>query len=163
MQKLIEGYLKGNCTPEEITALHKWYNSFEQGQNPIDFISSEQQQELKLRLLSCIRTNIASLDIESKQSGSRGYISRTLIYSLSGVAAMVILAIGLVFFNHNASDHPASGDRVVVNMTKTIQKLVLAVGSIVWLNPQSKVINPKKFTADQREVQMNGGKAGLIG
>ncbi len=156
LQKLIEKYLKGNCTPEEVAAIHEWYNSFEQEQDPIDFISSEQQQELKQRLLSRIRTNIASLDIESKQPDSGGYISRTLIYSLSGVAAMIILAVGLVFFSHNTSDHPASGDRVIVNMTKTIQKLVLADGSIVWLNPQSKVKYPERFTAGQREVQMYG-------
>ncbi|MFA6945411.1 MAG: FecR domain-containing protein [Pedobacter sp.] len=156
LQKLIEKYLKGNCTPEEVAAIHEWYNLFEQEQDPIDFISSEQQQELKQRLLSRIRTNITSLDIESKQPDSGGYISRTLVYSLSGVAAMIILAVGLVFFSHNASDHPASGDRVVVNMTKTIQKLVLSDGTIVWLNPKSRVIYPERFTAGQRKVQMQG-------
>jgi ferric-dicitrate binding protein FerR (iron transport regulator) len=41
-------------------------------------------------------------------------------------------------------------------MTKTIQKLVLSDGSIVWLNPKSKVIYPHNFTSTLRKVQMQG-------
>ena len=151
LQKLIEKYLKGNCTPEEVATIHEWYNSFEEEQDPADFISFQQQQELKQRLLANIKINI-----RSRKANDRKSVSRTMIYMLSGVAAMVILTIGVFFFNQKASDPLASGDVHVVNMTKTIQRLVLSDGTIVWLNPQSKLKYPKRFTADQREVQMQG-------
>ena len=151
LQKLIEKYLKGNCTPEEVAAIHEWYNSFEEEQDPTDFISFQQQQELKQRLLANIKINI-----RSREANDRKSVSRTMIYMLSGVAAMVILTIGVFFFNQKASDPLASGDVHVVNMTKTIQRLVLSDGTIVWLNPKSWVIYPQNFTASQRKVQMQG-------
>ena len=151
LQKLIEKYLKGNCTPEEVAALHEWYSSFEEEQDPVDFISFQQQQELKQRLLANIKINI-----RSREASDRKSVSRTMIYMLSGVAAMVILTIGVFFLNQKASDPLASGDVHVVNMTKTIQRLVLSDGTIVWLNPKSQVIYPQTFTASQRKVQMQG-------
>lgn len=156
LQKLIEKYLKGNCPPEEVGALHDWYNSFEEEQDFVDFISSQQQQELKLRLLTNIRRNIASGNIRSKQKRGKKNTSGTLIYILSGVAAMVILTIGLFFYDQKVSDPLVTGDVHVVNMTKTIQKLVLSDGTIVWLNPKSSVIYPQNFAARQRKVQMQG-------
>lgn len=89
MKKLIKKYLKGNCNPEEIAAIHEWYNSFETEQDPADFITSQQQKELKFRLLTNIKRNVASLELKSTQTNKRKTVSRTL-YLLSGVAAMLI-------------------------------------------------------------------------
>lgn len=156
LRKLIEKYLKGGCTPEEVAAIHKWYNSFEEEQDPVDFISSQQQQELKQRLLTNIKRNIASDSLRSEEIGERRNISRTLIYMLSGVAATVILTIGVFFYMQKTPSTQGLGNVHVVNMTKTIQKLVLSDGSIIWLNPKSKVIYPQNFTSTQRKVQMQG-------
>lgn len=155
MKKLIKKYLKGNCNPEEIAAIHEWYNSFETEQDPADFITSQQQKELKFRLLTNIRRNVASLELKSTQTNKRKTVSRTL-YLLSGVAAMLILTIGIFFYVQKKSSFSDLGDVHVVNMTKAIQKLVLSDGSIVWLNPKSKVIYPHNFTSTLRKVQMQG-------
>ena len=154
---IIEKYLKGNCTPEEIADVHRWYNSFDQDEDPIDTFSYEEQQQLKQRLITRIRTNIASLDTEPKKLNSIKHITRTLIYALSGVAAIIVLSIAL--FNPYYFGQPVpkvSENMLVINKTKTIQRLVLADGSIVWLNPQSKLKYPRRFAAGQREVQMYG-------
>jgi ferric-dicitrate binding protein FerR (iron transport regulator) len=155
LKKLIKKYLKGNCNPEEIAAIHEWYNSFETEQDPADFITSQQQKELKFRLLTNIRRNVASLELKSTQTNKRKTVSRTL-YLLSGVAAMLILTIGIFFYVQKKSSFSDLGDVHVVNMTKAIQKLVLSDGSIVWLNPKSKVIYPHNFTSTLRKVQMQG-------
>ncbi len=155
MKKLIKKYLKGNCNPEEIAAIHEWYNSFETEQDPADFITSQQQKELKFRLLTNIKRNVASLELKSTQTNKRKTVSRTL-YLLSGVAAMLILTIGVFFYVQKKSSFSDLGDVHVVNMTKAIQKLVLSDGSIVWLNPKSKVIYPHNFTSTLRKVQMQG-------
>ena len=151
LHKLIEKYLEGDCTPEEVAVIYEWYNSFEDEQDPADFISSQQQQELKKRLLANIKINIRSREANESKS-----VSRTMIYMLSGVAAIVILTIGVFFFNQKASDHLASGELNVVNMTKNIQRLVLSDGTIAWLNPKSRLIYPQNFTVSQRKVKMQG-------
>lgn len=156
LKKLIEKYLKGNCTPEEVAAIHEWYNSFEEEQDPADFITFQQQEELKFRLLTNIKRNVASLEFKSKHKNERKTVSRTLIYLLSGVAAMIILTVGVFFYNQKESSSSDLGDVHVVNMTKTIQKVVLSDGSIVWLNPKSKVIYPQNFTSSLRKIQMQG-------
>ncbi len=156
LKKLIEKYLKGNCTPEEVAAIHEWYNSFEEEQDPADFITSQQQEELKFRLLTNIKRNVASLELKSTHTSERKTVSRTLIYLLSGVAAMLIMTVGIFFYIQKESSSSDLGDVHVVNMTKTIQKVVLSDGSIVWLNPKSKVIYPQNFTSSLRKVQMQG-------
>jgi ferric-dicitrate binding protein FerR (iron transport regulator) len=155
LKKLIKKYLKGNCNPEEIAAIHEWYDSFETEQDPADFITSQHQKELKFRLLTNIKRNVASLELKSTQTNKRKTVSRTL-YLLSGVAAMLILTIGVFFYVQKKSSFSDLGDVHVVNMTKAIQKLVLSDGSIVWLNPKSKVIYPHNFTSTLRKVQMQG-------
>lgn len=151
LKTLLEKYLKGNCTPKEFDAIHEWYNSFEDEQDPALFISAKQQEELKQRLLAQIKSNISSADTKTRKN-----VSRTLIYLLSGAAAMVILTIGIFLFNQKASDSLISGNVMIVNTSKTIQKLVLSDGSIVWLNPKSKLEYPKKFGSEYRKIQMQG-------
>lgn len=158
-RNLIQKYLNGNCTPEEISVVHEWYNSFEKEQDPIDILSSVQHEQLKQRLLTSIRTNIASLDTPSKRFIDRKNRSWVSIYTLSGIAAMVILTIGIVFFNSNYwinTKLPVAGSILVVNKTKSIHRLLLSDGSIVWLNPNSKVKYPKVFTTGKREIKMDG-------
>ncbi len=158
-RNLIQKYLNGDCTPEEVSAVHEWYNSFEKDQNPIDILSSVQQEQLKQRLLTSIRTNIISIDTPSKQFTGRKNRSGVLIYSLSGIAAMLILTIGFVFFNTNYlinTKLPVAGSILVVNKTKSIHRLLLSDGSIAWLNPNSKLKYPKMFTTGKREIKMDG-------
>lgn len=156
LQKLIQKYINGECTPDEIAAVHEWYDSFEGEQNPMDLLSTDQQLQLKKRLISRIRTNIISLDKESGTLAHKKFLSPALIYSLSGIAATVLLVIGIVFFKYDFSHPPTTTNIVVVNMTKSIQKISLEDGSIVWLNPGSRIEYPKKFKAAQRNVQMKG-------
>ncbi|HEY0669505.1 MAG TPA: FecR family protein [Sphingobacteriaceae bacterium] len=157
LKELMQKYINGECTPEEITAIHDWYASFENEQSPIDSLNDDQQQFLKNRLLNRIRTNITLHDIESKQIPARKRLTNTLIYSLSGIAAMVILVIGILFFSADNSGKPVvSNNMVVVNMTQSIQKIELEDGSIVWLNPKSKIEYPEKFKGSKRDIKMTG-------
>ena len=156
-QKLVQKYLNGDCTPEEIAAVHDWYESCETERNPVESLSSLEQQQLKQRLLTGIRTKIAGEGTFQHKTGERKRLPATLIYSLSGIAAMLILVMGIVFFRQSTSPADAvSGDIVVVNNTKSIRKLELIDGSIVWLNPGSEIEYPERFTSKQRTVQMKG-------
>ena len=157
LQKLIQKYLKDDCTPEEIAIVHKWYNSFEQEPDPIAELSPSQQQQLRQRLLNRIRSNTNYLDKSVQRRESRRTIPASVNYALSGIAAIFILVIGTFFYQKRSVSHePASEDVVVINMTRSIQKQTLEDGSVVWLNPDSRIKYPKRFSARQRTVQMDG-------
>lgn len=159
LQKLVKKYLRDECSPQEIQTIYEWYNSFDEDQDPIDNLAPEQLQQLKERLMSRIRKNIASTHLESGQSRGRSNHIRKIVYLVTGIAAMVLLVMG-VFLSGN--DHTMQvvqttpADVVVFNKTKSIQRLMLEDGSIVWLNPNSKIVYPKKFLTASRELRMDG-------
>ncbi len=157
LQNLIQKYLKDECSPEEIAIVHKWYNSFEQEPDPMAGLSLSQQQQLKQRLLSRIRSNTNYLDNNVQREETKKIIPASLIYYVTGIAAILILVIGTFFYQKQSpSRGSVSEDIVVINMTRSIQKQTLEDGSVVWLNPESRIKYPKRFSARQRTVQMDG-------
>lgn len=159
LQKLVKKYLNDECSPQEIQRLHEWYNSFDEDQDIIDFLTPEQLQQLRQRLLSRIRKNI-SADIEASQTIiNRKRSSRKTAYLITGIAATVLLVMGIFLLRSNNTIPPfksMSAEMVVFNTTKSIQKVILEDSSIVWLNPNSKIVYPKEFSATSRELQMDG-------
>lgn len=57
---LIRKYIAGTCTLEEKDAVHNWYASFENDDDPVVDLELKQQLELKMRMLGQIRANIQS-------------------------------------------------------------------------------------------------------
>ncbi|MEQ7798616.1 FecR domain-containing protein [Pedobacter sp. ASV1-7] len=159
LQKLVKKYLNDECSPQEIQRLHEWYNSFDEDQDIIDFLTPEQLQQLRQRLISRIRKNI-SADLEASQAiVNRNRSSNKNTYIITGIAATVLLVVGLFLFRSSDTISPLrsmSAEIVVFNTSKSIQKVMLEDSSIVWLNPNSKIVYPRKFLAASRELHMHG-------
>lgn len=159
LQKLVKKYLNDECSPQEIHTLNEWYNSFDEDDDVMESLTPEQRQQLRQRLMSRIRKNIAT-DLESDQAiVSRNRSSRKIVYLVTGIAAMILLVMGvfLSMDHHKVTPLDAtSADMVVFNTAKRIQRVTLEDGSIVWLNPNSKIVYPRKFTAASRELRMDG-------
>ncbi|SDD74117.1 FecR family protein [Mucilaginibacter pineti] len=158
---LLNKYLQGDCTPEEEAVVKEWYNSFEADTDHISAISEPQKQAIKDRLRNNIQARIASLNeepvFETQPQVQKSNV-RTLIYTLSGVAAAVIIFFGIYFNKQTAA--PDTADNVelvnVTNTTKSIYEQVLSDGSHVWLSPGAQLKFSKKFTGNTREVTMTG-------
>ncbi len=159
LRKLVEKYLNDECNPEEVQLINEWYNSFDKDQDITASLTPEQLEQLSQRLMSRIRKNIA-VNLESDQvtvSNSLG--SRKIIYMVAGIAAMVLLVMGVFLSRNNDTILPmnsVSADIVISNTTKSIKKVILEDGSTVWLNPNSKIVHPRKFLAASRELRMHG-------
>ncbi|WP_353132850.1 FecR family protein [Pseudopedobacter sp.] len=153
LQKLVTKYLNNECTPEEIHCLNEWYNSFDDEQNPIDSLSDLQRQQLKQHLRQRIKNNIALTNLQSIETSNHSKRPISRIYFLSGIAATVLVVLGIFLFKHY---NKVSAEVVAFNQSKNIQKLVLEDGSTVWLNPNSKIVYPKKFSSTDREITMSG-------
>ena len=153
-KKLVDKYLKGECSPEENATIHEWYDSFENGSDMENIIPFDQREELRRRLLSRIKSRIISAEGNSIER--KFNISKALIYISSGIAAMLVLAVGLSLLSRKATVPENFKNIRIVNMTKTIQRIVLSDSSIVWLNPKSSLNYPEKFSLEERKVQMQG-------
>lgn len=159
LQKLVKKYLNDECSPQEIETLNNWYNSFDKHQDPIEGLTAEQVQQLKERLMSRIRKNIAAGSHSAPAPLRRNPGPAKLVYLITGIAAMALLVMG-IFLSRNEQTIPAlksaSANTVISNTSKSIRRVALEDGSIVWLNPDSKIEYPEKFTAASRELRMQG-------
>jgi transmembrane sensor len=159
--ELLYKYIDGQCTDEEIFMLFQWYDSFEDQDDPLDGMSEQEQQVLKMLMLEKFRASIKASNTEEAEYTPRK-LPVKLIYALSGIAALLLLVGGL-YFKKSGSQTSAdsmisttSEMMVLTNKTTSIYKQVLSDGSVVWLSPKSELQYPKKFMGIYRQVKMNG-------
>ncbi|MEV4885900.1 FecR domain-containing protein [Chitinophaga ginsengisegetis] len=55
LKDLIQRYLKGNASPEEVEALHEWYDSFDDSEVPLPVEPGEDRRMLEQRLLNRLK------------------------------------------------------------------------------------------------------------
>ncbi|MDR6567296.1 FecR family protein [Chitinophaga ginsengisegetis] len=55
LKDLIQRYLKGNASPEEVEALHEWYDSFDDSEVPLPVELGEDRRMLEQRLLNRLK------------------------------------------------------------------------------------------------------------
>ncbi|RYD69136.1 MAG: FecR family protein, partial [Sphingobacteriales bacterium] len=145
---------------QEEIEVREWYNSFINDDDHVSSFSSLQKADLKMRIKKAIDENIVlqqQANPGAKNSGKNNL--RYLLLAVSGVAAMVMLVIGLKVFNSSSINRPSAtiGELIsITNKTKSIQEQVLSDGSHVWLYPGAKIQFAKDFTGNTREVSMTG-------
>ncbi|WP_293306102.1 FecR family protein [Pedobacter sp. UBA5917] len=161
LSQLLDRYLKGQCTPEEIAVINQWYEDYQNNPDFIDSLEEQQQVLLKDKMLNSIfikthnhfppsTTKIAkSNDIAFFQT--RWFRAAAVILIFIGAKFVILDPIAQ---QEVSVQTPLNSE--VYNRSKHIIKQVLEDGTIVWLKPNSKLIFPKKFASKARSVSMVG-------
>ncbi|WP_159473366.1 FecR family protein [Dyadobacter sp. 3J3] len=167
IQELLLRYRQGNCTADEMTKIHLWYESLNK-----DFsmsIDTDEKSFLEEKILAKI-----SQDID--QPTLRIYDVEPVIHSVwwkssllrYGVAAAVILLLGFSFLFKKSQEqvamkseslvvHSRKGNlKSSVNNSSSIQRIRLNDNSLITLAPGSRISYPNVFSVDKREVQLEG-------
>lgn len=156
--ELIQKYLNGTCTLEEKARVIVWYNSFDQQEDVLGKLSPEERGQLKVLMLNNINSRIDNLD--SPKQGSP--LIRNLSYWLSGVAAAILIFLGITLYQKQTPEIAANQNikeaklLVLENQGTTLYKRELEDGTVIWLNPGSRIEVPEHFAANKREVSMTG-------
>jgi transmembrane sensor len=156
--KLIDRYLNDTCTAHERELIHEWFNSFENEDEPLSYLSATQQEELNRKMLHKIDKNIRSGEISGLKKLKR------LRYITTGMAATLFLALGFFLFRTEKPDiakkntlSTASESVMVRNLSKIMKRQLLPDGTSIWLKPNSKITYAKNIALSQiREVTLNG-------
>lgn len=152
LTQLIEKYLEGTCTPEEIQLVHEWYDAFPDLEMPPELLNQGSRQRLQQKMLNRVRFNITA------QPRERPHInwSRTLTYT--GIAAAVCIIALLLFWQEpDLGPQPKTVKFLrVENSSRSLQKKTLPDGSDIWLHPGSTIEYPIVFAGSQRRVTMRG-------
>lgn len=154
LSALLDRYLDGKCSSEEVSAIDNWYSQYEGNENFIDGLTSHQKKDLKLRMLK----DIQGQDIENLRPSTQIPVKRLYQYPLLKIAAAVIVMLSITFF-WIAKDHNAERQSKMVkifNTTKSIYKQMLPDSSVAYLNPGASLIYPEVFEAETRSVSMIG-------
>ncbi|SDL42010.1 FecR family protein [Pedobacter sp. ok626] len=156
--KLIDSYLNDTCTAHERELLHEWFNSFENDDEPLSYLSATQQEELNRRMLHKIDENILSREISSQKKPKRfNYIG-------IGMAATLFMVLGSFLFRTEKPavskkiNLPTASELVMVrNPSKIMKRQLLPDGTSIWLKPNSKITYAKNIAASKfREVTLSG-------
>src|SRR5690625_25981 len=83
LRKMISRYMEGEATPEEIIFLKKYYSYFENFGDGLEMMTDEEQNRLKTKLFTKIRTKVHS---KKKQ--------RSLLIYVQAAAAVALIEIG---------------------------------------------------------------------
>ncbi len=138
-QEIIEKYLNNQCSEGEQVLVEAWYKSFENNDDGISDMSDENHKELIHRIRQNIDKKIKPIHL---------YTAPRWIWYASGMAAMLLIFMGLSFyfnpkFDNNLSriksDIPLSDWAKYENSSAKILKIDLPDGSIVWLQPKSQL------------------------
>jgi transmembrane sensor len=160
--QLLHKYIDGNCTDEEVAMLYQWYDGFEDGEEPLDTLSDEEQHVLKMLMFNKFKASVVMPTVAVAGNTPQRRLSAKVIYMLSGIAALLLVAFSFYFKQQPANLSPnliittASERMMLNNQTNSIYKQVLSDGSIVWLSPKSQLEYPKKFMGTYRQVKMTG-------
>lgn len=149
IQSLIDRYLKGKATEEEINQLNSWYYSFEDREVELKDHSYEDMVKLKKNMLNEIQLKT------SKKHKKTNFISP--IWKVAASIALII-AIGLMAkkYTHQPTEIL---EVALIEKTNPIGRkstITLPDGSKVKLNSDSKIRYPKGFGKTNREVTLEG-------
>jgi len=157
--ELLERYLHGECTDEELSRVYAWYDAFEEEDDLLSHLAANDKEELKKVLLERIK---ADMDIDAVNEDSqprRLRFPKSNIFYFISIAAVLIMALGILIYiqNRSAGKTPQWVDKIIVRNTGlTYAKQILPDGSTVWLSPGSVMQYPKVFDKDKRDILMIG-------
>ncbi|HEY0611014.1 MAG TPA: FecR domain-containing protein [Chitinophaga sp.] len=149
LKELLNKYLDGTATAEEIREVDDWYRSFEGHAGLTEQLSAEQRIALEQLLFLRISRDIA------EASSSAKVIKAPFRYWWAAACIAVLAIAGGIYFMRNRAAGP---DIAAVTLTEQadrsgIKKITLQDGTLIWLNLDSKV----RYTqAEDRELWLEG-------
>ncbi|WPP50774.1 FecR family protein [Catalinimonas niigatensis] len=154
-RQLLDRYLKGECTSEEISLLHHFYDSF-QGETVVEALDPVDMwlwEEKNSRLIA------QRMDYMERRAYDEQSSKRSKLRSLLKTVASLLLIIGLGIGSYVAYLNMPAPE--IVWLEKTTQRgqkatITLTDGTRVYMNVDSKLSFPEHFAPDKREVILEG-------
>jgi transmembrane sensor len=148
---VLKRYLSKECTEEEKALVDAWYKSldFKTGE---PFSDSDEE-----KLYDRIEGQI--FEPTPTETADKFSLPRLWVY-LSGVAAVLLLSLGYVFYGPQTQGNGhLSGTAQLIRFANTQKKAVryqLPDQSTVWMQPGSAIEHPQIFAASAREINFTG-------
>jgi len=160
LSELLEKYIHGNCTPEEIAVIDQWYKKYSNAPGYLDTLPVNERELLKQKMLLKIMSNVGNNGLKQQKDPEGKVLSIASRWWFTIPIAAILLILLKFFVFNNGTDQrrneAANAQTLLVNNTQAIVKQVLPDGSVAWLKPQASLTYPKVFKASSRNVSMKG-------
>lgn len=146
-KEILQRYVEGNVTPEEIIAVVDWLDADEN--NVREFMALH-----KLNDISLLNQLESQIDIAKKK---KTISFRQIGYELAKIAAILIIFWG----GAKLYETTTTKEEIITYQTLYVPagqraELLLPDSTRVWLNARSKLIYPVSFGKGTRQVELNG-------
>lgn len=165
-EQLIHTYLSGHATPGEQRELLEWLRESEEnkrlffemkaiwsGLQTMDKLAESDRMESSLRMLNEKIDQRAARMIKPTVSKSSFAISGKWMLMVAAVILLILLPLTWILLEGSTSDIT---QLYVTNRSNLVKVLYLPDGTKVWLNKNTSLIYPEKFSTKQREVILDG-------
>jgi transmembrane sensor len=154
-QEIIAKYLNNQCSEGEQVLVEAWYKSFENNPDGISEMNDDDRKELIQRVRQNIDRKIKPVQL---------YTPPRWIWYASGMAAMLLIFMGLSFYFNTKLDNNISRIKSDIslsdwakyeNSSAKILKIDLPDGSTVWLQPKTQ-LSYNQSDRVYRQVNLKG-------
>lgn len=148
-KKLLQRYIEGNVSTEEIESVVNWLDKSEE--NVREYMALHKLYDISI-------LNKQAYNQPTRSSKKRIFPFRTIIYeSLKIAAIFLIVWIGIKKYTDKPEQplQPIAYQTLYVPAGQRAQ-LTLSDSTTVWLNAKSKLIYPTNFEKDKRIVKLEG-------
>lgn len=163
--ELLAKSISNECNSHEKLQVKDWLSQsddnrkeLEQNKNMLNKIDTYSQAK-KFDANSAwknVHTQISPLKVKSIQHKNRRKEVIAQFYKYAAIVVVALLLGSIGYFIGFRNQIPAVYSEIISAENQVLQEYVLPDGSVVALNSKSKLLFPKKFTGDIREVTIIG-------
>lgn len=145
-KEILQRYVEGNVTPEEIITVVDW----------LDEDESHVREFMALHKLNDISLLNQPVGLADTQKKKKSFSLRQIGYELAKIAAVVLLFWGgTKLFETNPEEDTITYQTLFVPAGQRAE-LILPDSTRVWVNARSKLVYPVNFGKGTRQVELNG-------
>lgn len=146
-KEILQRYVEGNVTPEEIIAVVDWLDEDES--HVREFMALH-----KLNDISLLNQPVGFADTQKKK---KSFSLRKIGYELAKIAAIVLLFWGgTKLFETNSAEEDTVTYQTLFVPAGQRAELILPDSTRVWVNARSKLVYPVNFGKGTRQVELSG-------
>ena len=160
LAELLEKYVHGECTPEEIKQIDEWFLSHEENPDDDRLIDLYERENLESKMFERIK---ASVQITPNLQPVEKQQTKTTMWYRAAAAILITVVAGLVGYLYSARTAsgiefilPDSQISKVTNDTALPTLHMLSDGTVITLQPNGTVEFPNEFPSDKREIVLTG-------
>lgn len=165
IEKLLKKYIENRYSPEEFSALINYFETSDDGLL-FDEIAFDQWVEINEKFcqpdeVKSVELKKEALNIIRNQKEISNSANNKILLSFARIAAMILLLISLpiiTYYGWKTFTNKKQVEEYIATIIKTGKKqdLILADGTQVMMNSESKLISPKKFQGKTRKITLQG-------